>query len=104
MCPARLMNAQKVSIVQLHLKNGGHASETVRQFKVLYPTNRTLVPSTVLKVVATFLEHGSVENRWKGTVGGRKLYALLQTLPPLEIQWQQPPLPQLDNSRHKTLE
>eukprot|EP00731_Ephydatia_muelleri_P036869 Em0342g2a len=32
------------------------------------------------------------------TVGGRKL---LQTLPPLEIQWQQPPLPQLDDSRHK---
>ena len=72
MCPARLTNAQKVSIVQLHLKNGGHASETVRQFKVLYPTNRTLVPSTVLKVVAKFLEHGSVENRWKGNCGRKK--------------------------------
>ena len=72
MCPARLTNAQKVSIVQLHLKNGGHVSETVRQFKVLYPTNRTLVPSTVLKVIAKFLEHGSVENRWKGNCGRKK--------------------------------
>ncbi|KAL5486542.1 hypothetical protein EMCRGX_G019037 [Ephydatia muelleri] len=72
MCPARLTNAQKVSIVQLHLKNGGHVSETVRQFKVLYPTNRTLVPSTALKVIAKLLEHGSVENRWKGNCGRKK--------------------------------
>ena len=39
---------------------------------MLYPTNRTLVPSTALKVIAKLLEHGSVENRWKGNCGRKK--------------------------------
>ena len=70
MCPARLTKDQKVSI-ELQLKDGGHASETVWEFKLQYHTNRTLVPSTVSKVVAKFLEHGSVENRWNGHYGLR---------------------------------
>ena len=58
--------------IELYYENGKNANLTVSSFRRAYPAHRTLCRSTVLRLVAKFEEHGTMEDRLKGHCGRKK--------------------------------